>query len=995
MGSFHSFQDMEDALKTPEEILLEEKKSLIQQVEILEKQLVGARAQSRNNNSTNRAKEMVLNSTIEGQTKEIKSYIVRFKQSQDQNYRQSQEIKDLQEKLGNVEKSDEHKTQLEERIMLLEKEKEQDKQEAKNTIRHLENEQTNLTKECAVLRERQRKSDLERKARDEQIIFLQQREGELKQTHRNVKEEHNRQIEEMQNDPTSNGRRMQTQIDELKNTVQAANAHIGKAYTNSEAEKKALRAEINEMREKGVSRDDYDALQAQLNEMREKGVSRDDYDALEARLENVMLEAKQYIITCPDGTILTQGLYNQGLLEIAQLPTIAYDGSQLTQQGYDQLVGYAQQTEKENTDLKTKIITTEDGSELSQAVFNQIVQAKEASDKKCVEFEKNAVKYLDGSKVSQEEFDGINKAARENYAVKHHDGSRLTQDLYNLIIQAGKELQENAAKKPDGTMLSQEEYEKLLQDYKKLSEEKADVQKKCNDLEQDVQRLQTESHELKQHVKELETASGTQDRRIHTLEKQSDVDNKELERQKKDLVLKDQKLHEKEQQLKEQGRKLTEREQTLEDGKVEYTNLKTRLDQETKQHDTLKDQHAKAEDELAKLRDGPPDLAADKQRLKKDLTRSASLTKKQDQEIETLEGSHGELVTKLAEAEASKLELEQQLARRELYIKKADEENSKIKLEHRKCTGLKESLDKEIKDLAMNLRRKGLEANSCSSEATRWSGIAKERKVLLTTATEKVKELEKKLSKLQGEKRTLENRKDEIEDELEEVRENAENLLKVTADLKKDAKSCEKVMKTKEQEIVKLKSRLERIVDPKDPAALIPITVTDPAGQKSRLTLTDTAGQKPQLTPITEEDEEDDVQVNKIPKPNDVADRADESAASLPVLSNEEEMTSRKSTDASATSAIEPVLRQDKRREAGCASARKANIACLVLVLLLVFFGVSMLVTWWRKYELLSRGDNYARLAMLSLRAGGGTGTAWPSWLYDDELVEVAGGLYG
>jgi len=65
------------------------------------------------------------------------------------------------------------------------------------------------------------------------------------------------------------------------------------------------------------------------------------------------------------------------------------------------------------------------------------------------------------------------------------------------------------------------------------------------------------------------------------------------------------------------------------------------------------------------------------------------------------------------------------------------------------------------------------------------------------------------------------------------------------------------------------------------------------------------------------------------------------------------------------------------------------------LLLLLLFFGVSMGVSWWRRTELLDRGDDLARLAFLSLRAGGGTGTAWPAWLYDDDLVEIVGGFYG
>jgi len=56
---------------------------------------------------------------------------------------------------------------------------------------------------------------------------------------------------------------------------------------------------------------------------------------------------------------------------------------------------------------------------------------------------------------------------------------------------------------------------------------------------------------------------------------------------------------------------------------------------------------------------------------------------------------------------------------------------------------------------------------------------------------------------------------------------------------------------------------------------------------------------------------------------------------------------------------------------------------------------ISWGVSWWRKTEMLAGWDDRTRLALISMDAGGGSGTAWPAWLYDDNMEDIPIGFYG
>ena len=81
------------------------------------------------------------------------------------------------------------------------------------------------------------------------------------------------------------------------------------------------------------------------------------------------------------------------------------------------------------------------------------------------------------------------------------------------------------------------------------------------------------------------------------------------------------------------------------------------------------------------------------------------------------------------------------------------------------------------------------------------------------------------------------------------------------------------------------------------------------------------------------------------------------------------------------------------------ADSRRGSGSMFLLLILLAFL-VAFLFTFWycrhlsqlRLEEALSRGGETTRRILASLRVGGGSGTAVPSWLWDDELIEVIPG---
>ena len=72
----------------------------------------------------------------------------------------------------------------------------------------------------------------------------------------------------------------------------------------------------------------------------------------------------------------------------------------------------------------------------------------------------------------------------------------------------------------------------------------------------------------------------------------------------------------------------------------------------------------------------------------------------------------------------------------------------------------------------------------------------------------------------------------------------------------------------------------------------------------------------------------------------------------------------------------------------------------MFLLLILLAFLVAILFAFWyfrhlsqiRLEETLGHGGEKARRILASLRVGGGSGTAVPGWLWDDELIHVPPG---
>ena len=105
-----------------------------------------------------------------------------------------------------------------------------------------------------------------------------------------------------------------------------------------------------------------------------------------------------------------------------------------------------------------------------------------------------------------------------------------------------------------------------------------------------------------------------------------------------------------------------------------------------------------------------------------------------------------------------------------------------------------------------------------------------------------------------------------------------------------------------------------------------------------------------------------------------------------------------KSDDASISEASETSNTSDATKPPFRLIARSALLIAILIALFLASlfnFLCSRSDSLERSDDLLGRGDDSTRLALLSMRAGGGTGTAIPRWLWDDVFLDYISGLYG
>lgn len=482
----------------------------------------------------------------------------------------------------------------------------------------------------------------------------------------------------------------------------------------------------------------------------------------------------------------------------------------------------------------------------------------------------------------------------------------------------------------------------------------------------------------------------------------------------------------------------------LENAKDKDVDLKKSKLDDQEEITRLTEELSSAKVEISKFEATPSDLAAENARLEEAFNRLQDIYKQQGRELEHVETSHGDLETEHKELKDLKQGMLKQIESLQHEVKQVLEKLGKLEQEHSPCGEVKSdliNLQSKFSKLEKQLDGKDKELEKASKDSDDISELKKKILEDQNTVITELKQALTQLSESKEDNQILATGKAQVEANLEEVTQESAGLMKAMNGLRDDITSLEIEFEGLEIENGVLRLKLQKKAGPSDPKALIP----------EPFPVTYSAAPKALLDSIAEEDEDDqgaiagEEPLASTPTLPTVVDDAsyEKDEAGVPVLphatgtatgNSEEEHTgpgapeepvastpilptilddasfkngevdapvltaaansNGEETASGAPLTIVPHQNHNQRPSATSGLGWKVN-GLLWLLLLLLFFGVSLGVSWWRRTELLGRGDDLARLALISLRAGGGTGTAWPAWLYDDEVAEIVGGFYG
>jgi len=463
----------------------------------------------------------------------------------------------------------------------------------------------------------------------------------------------------------------------------------------------------------------------------------------------------------------------------------------------------------------------------------------------------------------------------------------------------------------------------------------------------------------------------------------------------------------------------------------------------------LTEELSSAKVEISKLEAAASDSGAEIRGLEDAFTRLQDLYKQQGRQLERVESSQADLEQEHKEVKEVKQGMLKRIESLQHELKQALEKLGKLEQEHSSCANVKSNLtnlQSRVNKVEKQLSQKDEELETAGKEFDKMYELKEKTLEARNNAVADLKQALTQLSKSKEDNQILATGKAEVEANLEAVTQESVGLMKAMDGMRDDITSQGKEIEGLEEENDVLRSKLQKKVDPSEPKASTP----------KPFPVTDSSAQKPLLDSITEEDEDDQVAVTGEEPlastpilPSVLHDASYENGeADAPELphatgtaagnSNGQETASGAPEGPVALTPMLPTVLDDASHENGEAGApelphvtgtaagnsngqRTASGApttsvpyqiqnehpsatsglgwkvngFLWFLLLLLFFGVSMGVSWWRRTELIGRGDDLARLALISLRAGGGTGTAWPAWLYDDDVAEIVGGFYG
>lgn len=238
----------------------------------------------------------------------------------------------------------------------------------------------------------------------------------------------------------------------------------------------------------------------------------------------------------------------------------------------------------------------------------------------------------------------------------------------------------------------------------------------------------------------------------------------------------------------------------------------------------------------------------------------------------------------------------------------------------------------------------------------------------LNKSAEEAKKKAEIMEKMQGDHLATNDRFHALQEDYRAVRNDAADFLKTIDGLHTDFKSMERELTAKSTKIDKLQAKVERLEDPNAPKPDFNVIITEHDGETAP-------------TETMAEHREDDV-----------LKTGDPGTENGPESANIDRYTGDMDKDRARP---ESTRAHVAASSTGSTERRLAWVITMLLLIPTLLSGLSWFVSKQREESLLGRGDDVARLALLSLRAGGGSGASWPGYLYDDKVLTLAGGFYG
>ena len=423
------------------------------------------------------------------------------------------------------------------------------------------------------------------------------------------------------------------------------------------------------------------------------------------------------------------------------------------------------------------------------------------------------------------------------------------------------------------------------------------------------------------------------------------------------------------------------------------------LDKIKKDHERLEDRHKKSQDEIKGLRD---DLLQEQKEAKLSASKYTSLKGQYDnlnEELETTETDKNKLSSELDETREAKNALVKELKDANLYIENAEKQMTSGS--HQGPKPLVGSIVKKIGDLEKDLQKKSSEVRLVSDERDELFKELEEMKNSPYSAENYVTGLEAENRRLKDSNAELQQNVATFKTSNAELQENvatlegqcadhiqeSKNLVKSLDDSKVSEEHWKNTYDRKEKEAKRLRVRLEKSTG----AVQDSYESDDGHGDGNA----DKDASKVEEGPATTRPETVvvDTIYQNAPMVPDRAASAPILGVELEGLADEGDFTPDEQLPVQSGISETPVAPAPTAARSKMSIVRKS--AFVLVLLAILFLGFALIVSYYRKEKLLGRGDESARLAWNSYRAGGGTGTAWPSWLWDDELVTVPGGFYG